>query len=328
MAAVKPAADFKPPASPPLRRERLDATAIALLLACCVFWGFQQVLVKATVAEVPPITQAALRFVGAAVLLWLWCQWRGIALVPARPAAGAGTARLRAAGWLAGGLFALEFALLYLALSSGSASRVTLFLYTSPFWVALLLPYAVPAERLSRWQWVGLVCAFAAVGLALAQHRASGLTAAGGDSELAADLMALGAGLAWGLTTVVIRASGLGQVGAERLLFYQVGVSAVVLPVLAWALGETWPAQWSAFAVVSLLVQTVVGAFASYLLWMWLLTRYPATLMSAFVFITPLCAMAIGVLWLGESFTWGLGVAVGLVAVGIALVALKPAARA
>ena len=40
------------------RREHLDTLAIALLVACCLFWGFQQVLVKATLSELPPVFQA------------------------------------------------------------------------------------------------------------------------------------------------------------------------------------------------------------------------------------------------------------------------------
>ncbi len=35
------------------RKAQLDSLAISLLLACCLFWGFQQVLVKATLAELP-----------------------------------------------------------------------------------------------------------------------------------------------------------------------------------------------------------------------------------------------------------------------------------
>ncbi|HNK07196.1 MAG TPA: EamA/RhaT family transporter, partial [Giesbergeria sp.] len=46
---------------PHSRLHHLDATAIAILLACCLFWGFQQVLVKATVAEVAPVFQAFVR---------------------------------------------------------------------------------------------------------------------------------------------------------------------------------------------------------------------------------------------------------------------------
>ena len=49
------------------RRDHLDTLAIGLLLACCLFWGFQQVLVKATLPEVPPLMQAAVRFAGIAL---------------------------------------------------------------------------------------------------------------------------------------------------------------------------------------------------------------------------------------------------------------------
>ena len=53
------------------RKEHLDAFAIGLLIVCCAFWGFQQVLVKATLADLPPVFQAGVRFVGTTVVLWL-----------------------------------------------------------------------------------------------------------------------------------------------------------------------------------------------------------------------------------------------------------------
>src|SRR5512133_1616587 len=120
------------------RQGHLDTLAVSLLLVCCLFWGLQQVLIKATVTEVPPLWQAALRFGGATVLLWLWCAARGIALF-----ARDGTLP---AGLLAGVLFAGEFSCIYLGLHDTTASRLTVFLYTSPFIVALLLPRLVPAE--------------------------------------------------------------------------------------------------------------------------------------------------------------------------------------
>ena len=52
---------------PSTRKTHIDALAISLLLACCMFWGFQQVLVKATVAEVAPVFQAFVRFALATV---------------------------------------------------------------------------------------------------------------------------------------------------------------------------------------------------------------------------------------------------------------------
>ena len=294
------------------RKTHLDTLAISLLLACCLFWGFQQVLVKATLAELPPVFQASVRFAGATLLLGVWCAWRGVKLF--------GTDGTLRAGLLAGSLFAIEFACLYVGLQYTSASRLTVFLYTSPFWVAALLPLWVSSEKLRPMQWAGLACAFAAVAFALREGFGSS-----GASTWLGDVLALVAGMFWGLTTVVIRASSLARASAEKLLFYQVAVSTAVLPFLSLALGEQWVWSFSPFALTSLLLQTVVGAFASYLAWMWMLGRYPATKISVFVFLTPLFALLFGALWLKEVVTPSLLAALALVAVGIVLVNRKAA---
>ena len=295
------------------RKDHLDALAISLLLGCCLFWGFQQVLVKATIPDLPPVFQAAIRFAGASALLWLWARWRGVRLFERD-----GTL---AAGLLAGSLFAIEFACLYAGLQYSAASRLTVFLYTSPFWVAVLLPLFVTAERLRPVQWLGLGLAVAAVVFALRD----GLGASSHPDQWLGDLLALSAGMMWGLTTVVIRGSRLTRVSPEKLLSYQVSVSTVTLPVLSLMLGERWVWQFSSFATTSLVLQTVVGAFASYLAWMWMLGRYPATKISAFVFLTPVFALLFGTLWLNEPVTLNLIASLSLVAVGIVLVNRKPA---
>ncbi|WP_409997580.1 DMT family transporter [Curvibacter sp. APW13] len=289
------------------RKTDLDALAVGLLLACLAFWGFQQVLAKATLTEMAPVFQATLRLEGAAVLLLLWCRWRGIALLSPD-----GSTR---AGLLAGVLFALEFMFLFLGLQYTSAARLTLLLYTSPLWVALLLPLRVPAERLGRMQWLGLGCAF--VGVAWVLHQP---TESAYPQQWLGDAMGLLAGLLWGLTTVVIRASGLTRIAPEKLLMYQLGVSALLLPCISLAMGESWNLQLSAFAWASVLVQASVGAFLSYLVWMWILGKYPATKVSAFTFLTPVFSLIAGVWWLGESVSLPLLGALTVVMAGIAMV--------
>jgi drug/metabolite transporter (DMT)-like permease len=289
------------------RKENLDALAVGILLVCCMFWGFQQVLVKATVAELPPVFVSAVRGLGATLLLWLWCQWRGVRLFERDGSLWAGL--------LVGGLFAAEFAFIYMGLQLTTASRLTVFLYTSPFWVAALVPVFIRTERLKPLQWVGMACAFAAVVFALREGF-------GGGGALG-DLMGLAAGALWGLTTVAIRACNLTRISAEKLLFYQLAISTVVLVGVSHGMGEPWDVSWSRFAIGSVVVQTVVGAFASYLAWMWMLGHYPATKISAFVFLTPLFALLFGMLWLGEAVTLTLALSLTLVAVGIVLVNRK-----
>jgi drug/metabolite transporter (DMT)-like permease len=297
------------------RKAHLDTLAVSLLLGCCLFWGLQQVLIKATIAEIPPIFQASLRLIGATALLWLWCLWRQVPLFSRD-----GTLL---AGLLAGVLFGGEFACIYLGLQSTTASRLTVFLYTSPFWVAVLVPFWAKSEKLRGMQWIGLLCAFVAVVFALREGFSGGST-----STVRGDLLGLAAGMLWGLTTVVIRASSLSRISAEKLLFYQLAVSAVAFPALSLGLGEAWVWHFSTFAMTSLLLQTVIGAFASYLAWMWMLGHYPATKISVFVFFTPLFALLFGAAWLGESVTPGLLGALAMVAAGIVLVNRKPGAVA
>lgn len=290
------------------RKDHLDALAVGILLSCCLFWGFQQILIKATVTEVPPLWQASIRFAIATALLVAWCVWRRVRLFERD-----GTLW---PGLLAGALFAGEFCCIYLGLRDTAASRLTVFLYTSPFVVAVLLPRVVPAEKLRGLQWVGLVIAFAGVAWAFSE----GFTAASTPRQLRGDALALLAGVLWGLTTLVIRATALGKASAEKTLFYQVAVTAAVAPWLSLALGETWSLTYSGMAWGSIALQSVIGAFASYLAWMWLLRYYPATQLSSFTFLTPMFALLLGVMVLGETLTTQLVLALLAVAVGIVLV--------
>ncbi len=290
------------------RKEHLDTLAIALLLTCCAFWGFQQVLVKATLGELAPIFMAGVRFAGAAAVLWLWCLWRGVPLWQRDGSLWPGL--------LAGSLFAMEFVCLFSGLQFTAASRITVFLYTAPLWAALVLPWFIRSERLSAVQWLGLLLAFLAVGYTLR----GGFTGGQTEQQHWGDLLGIGGAIAWALTTVVLRTTRLTRLGAEKLLFYQVAVSALALPVLSLALGEAWNWHWSAFAAGSMFLQTVVGAFASYLCWVWLLGRYPATRMGSFALSTPLFALLFGALWLGEAVTADLLGALAMVGLGITLV--------
>ena len=289
------------------RKDHLDTLAVTLLVFCCAFWGLQQILIKTTVGEVPPLWQASIRMAGAVVLLWAWCAARGVKLFERD-----GTLP---GGLLAGALFAGEFTCIYIGLQHTSASRLTVFLYTSPFVVALLLPRWVPKERLHGVQWFGLALAFGGVVVAFSESLGHSSR-----DMLLGDALALLAGLLWGLTTLAIRTTRLATASAEKTLFYQIAVTAALSPFLSLLLGETWSFSYSGYAWFSVALQTVIGAFASYLAWMWMLRHYPATRISSFTFLTPLFALIFGVALLKEPLTLQLVLALAGVGLGILLV--------
>ena len=290
------------------RRAHLDGVAIAVMLVCCVLWGLQQVVVKASLPLLPAFLQATLRSATAGALLIAWSRWRGIALFERDDTLVPGVA--------AGVLFAGEFLCIYGALPLTTASRVSVFLYLAPFVVALALPRFVPAERLSGLQLAGLGGAFAAMAYAFAEG-----FSAPSRSQWVGDGLALLGALLWGATTLVVRTTRLAHVAAEKTLFYQLGVSAVVLAGASIVSGERWPAHGlPAWGWASMAFQAGVIAFASYLAWFWLLRHYPATRLSAFSFLTPAFGLLFAALALGESIGPRLLVAMAFIALGIALV--------
>ena len=291
------------------RRTQLDGTALACILLCCVLWGINQSAAKMALGEVPALTQAAMRSAGAAVLVLLWARWRGIALFE-RDGSLPG-------GLLAGSLFAAEFALIFWGLQYTHASRMVVFIYLSPFVVALGMPLIARSERLSALQLLGLGAAFA--GVAYAFSEGFGKTASH-EKQWLGDAMGIGAAVLWGATTLSIRATRLASAAAEKTLFYQLAVSAVLLGAAAALAGEAWPHSWSSMALGSMFFQIVVITFASYLLWFWLIRHYPATLLSSFTLLTPMAGLLAGVMLLGEPVTPRLLVGLAAVAAGIYLV--------
>jgi drug/metabolite transporter (DMT)-like permease len=85
-------------------------------------------------------------------------------------------------------------------------------------------------------------------------------------------------------------------------------------------MGEAGVVRLTPFALASLAYQGAIVAFASYLAWFWLLTRYLAARLAVFSFMTPLFGVLAGVSILGEPLTPAFAGAALLVGAGIVLV--------
>lgn len=302
-----------------MSRTRLDSVAVVTLVLLTALWGVQQVSVKlAVVNGFPPGLQAGLRSAIAALCVTGWIAVRegrgGVRGLLSRSSLGPGVA--------IGGIFAAEFLMLYHGLRLTTASRGVVFLYTAPFFTALGAHVLVPGERLRVVQFVGLLVAFGGVGIAFAE----GLLAGGG--SLTGDLLCLGSGALWGATTVSIKAvPGLARAPSTRLLWLQLAFSAPWLLVASYVSGEMTPfAPVTWLGVVCLFYQTVIVAFASYLLWFWLVVRYPAGRVASFTFLGPVFGILAGVVLMGDRMTWAL--LAGLVAISIGLFLVNMRGRA
>lgn len=296
-------------------RKPVDAFAFGLMLLLCMSWGFQQVTIKLAASGVSLVMQAGIRSIVATLLLLAWAHVRRIPLF--------GRDGTLASGVIAGALFAAEFAFVYGGLAYTTASRMIVIFYVAPCFTVLGLTLFAPGEHMSGRHWLGVILAFAGVAVAFAE----GFLVPSGDT-LIGDLCALMAAILWAATTVVIRATRLARSSATKVLFYQLAVSALAMPLLSLAMGEPGIVSLTPLVVSILVYQSAIVAFASYLVWFWLLTRYLATRLSVFSFLTPLFGVVFGVLILGETLTPTFTVASLLVGAGIVLVNLPERRRA
>lgn len=295
------------------KKDALDLTATLVLVTLCASWGLQQVAVKVANQGISPIWQSGIRSIGSTILLLIWMTVRRQPLMEKDGTFWYGIA--------AGLLFALEFLLIYWGLEFTNASRAVIFLYLSPFVVAIGAQLFIPGEKLRMIQVIGLSCAFAGIVVAFGES----LTLPTyrmliGDSMLAA------AAVFWGATTVLVKASPLAEIAPSKTLLYQLVVSAVVLPLGSMAMGEPGVVHMTPLIIACLVYQIVWVAFITYLAWFWLVRHYPASRLAAFTFLTPLFGVIAGGTLLHEPITAMLLLALVLVGTGIYLVN-RPTAR-
>jgi drug/metabolite transporter (DMT)-like permease len=284
----------------------LTAGAIALMLMLCLTWGFNQIAIKLVMQDIPPFLQATIRSCGALLVILLVAWLRGINLLERD-----GTLR---AGLFAGVLFSFEFILIYRGLQFTSASRAAVFLYTTPFFVALGA-YRLLGERLGAMQWGGLALSFAGVACAI------GVPQRNVDATvLAGDLMIVGGAVMWAATTLLVKATPLLKVPAEKALGYQVALSIPILGIAAWISGEGISRLPSGLTVILMAWQSIWVVGLTFLLWFGLVRTYSASKLSAFTFITPLFGVAAGYFIMHDALTLAFGAAALLVIAGLYLV--------
>ena len=268
-------------------RNNIDGKAGAAMVMICAIWGLQQVAIKAAEPDISAVLQIAIRSGIAALAVYLLARYRREKFVFDRPTL--------LAGLCVGFLFALEFFFVSEGLRYTSASHMAVFLYTAPLFSAIGLHFVIRHERLSLIQWVGIAIAFGGVVLAISGMSGS----SGAENPLRGDIYGLLAGMSWGASTIVIRTTGLANCSSKQTLLFQLSGACILLSLLA-ITTESVHFTLTALAWTSLIFQTLVVSFISYLIWFSLLRHYQASSLGILTFMTPIFGILAGVVILGE----------------------------
>ncbi|HMF31734.1 MAG TPA: DMT family transporter [Candidatus Lokiarchaeia archaeon] len=283
---------------------------VIYLLLASVAWGSTFPLAKVLLAKISPLTYIIMRLVTgipALVLIlaqrksWggfksIWHEDRrlllllGLVITPAS--------------------FLLEFnAILYTTAVNQSI------IINLQAVVVLILQVAFYKRKVGWRAWAGSIIAFFGVYLVIARPGEPLFSA----STLLGDILTLVTAVAWGFYTAV----------GEKLVRKQdplVSITAIFSLCLLVFL-PLWGVEGSAGALASLdwtewLMLVYLGVICTgiaYWVWYEACRVVPAEQVAMYVYVSPLVAIAMGVLWLGELFTWAIGIGFVITILGLML---------
>lgn len=292
----------------------IDGVAAGLMIAICLAWALQPIGLKVTADYASPVLQIGMRYGIASVLVYI------VILVKRQKVEW--FSKTSGLGVFVGLVFAADNFFVGEALKYTSASHVITFLYTAPIFAGVGLHLCSPIERLSGVQWAGI--GIAAGGIAYAFLLPSGAPAGLGPSaSLWGDFLALLGGASWGATTVLIRATRLSSAPVTHVLFYQLASGFVVLVLIVY-LGDELHIELAWPLAINIAFQSILASFLAFLVWLWLLTKYNASQLGIFSFMTPMFGVIIGYALLGEPLTPSFLVGSVAVLFGIMIVSAYP----
>jgi len=292
---------------------RMKARVVFVVL-CCI-WGSTWMFIKLGLRDLPPLSFAAARFLLATLILSAVAAARRAPL----PRGRGEWWMLAQTGVLA---FTLNYGLVFWGEQHISSGLAALLQATIPVFGMLIAHAYLPGERLNARKLAGALLGVAGVGVIFSNQLASeGRLALWGSAAIVVGALSV----AW--ANVLVKAKGK-ALDPSVLAAGQMACGLVPLAAAGVALeGNPLGLRWTALAVVCLLYLTLVGSVAAFLLFYWLVRRVDVTKTMLIALVTPLAAVALGFVALGERPEWRTLAGGALIISGIALVVLRRAGR-
>ncbi|OFV83198.1 MAG: hypothetical protein A2Y78_05105 [Acidobacteria bacterium RBG_13_68_16] len=279
-------------------------------LSLGLIWGGTWLFIKIGLADVPPFTFAAIRFLLAAVPLLLFVRVRGTPL-PRKKSDWVLTVITGLLG------FSVGYGLVFWGEQHIPAGLTAILFTTYPLFGMVFAHFMVPGEPITLRRLAGVMLGIGGVALIFGEQLTLGSSAA----VLGSVAVVVSAACA-ALSSVLIKARG-GHLDPAFLAVGQILVGAV--PLLAAGLlleGSPLSLRWTPMALVSLGYLAFFGSSLAFVLWYWLIRAIKVTTAQLLPFVNTLVAVVLGAVVLDEELGWralagGFAILLGL---GVALV--------
>lgn len=286
-------------------------SALVVWLGLCAIWGSTWLAIKLGLRDLPPLTFAGLRFAAAALVLFAIAALRGFRL----PTGGRDWWLLAYTGLLT---ITLNYGLVFWGeqyISSGLAAVLSA---TVPLFGLPLAHRYLASEPLTRWKVAGVLLGVTGVAIVC-----SGQLGLGGPLAFWASLGIIFAALATAHAGVLIKAGGT---HIEPPVLAGVQMAGGCIPLLLGGLlleGNPLHFNWTPMAWAALAYLTILGSVIAFLMYYWLIRHSAVTWVLMIPLVTPLVAVAFGVLFAGEIVGWHTALGGTAIIGGVALAVLR-----
>ena len=290
------------------KKNKIDTFGAIALISFSLLLGINHVVIKIVNVGLNPIFFAGIRSFIAFLFIIIWMKFTRKPIVFNK--------KNTKICLIAGLVFALEFLFLFLALDFTSVSRNSIIYYSMPLWLTILLFFTKNKEKLSFIKLLGLILAFSGVVISVSKND-SGLII--NSSSLFGDFLAFLAALFWALLIIIAKNSNFNKEMPEMQLLWMVMVSGPILICFSFFI-EDPIRDFQIIHIWGLLFQSIVVVAGGFLFWLWLLSKYPASGVASFSFLTPIFTIFFGWLILSEVMTPDFIFAAFLVITGLILI--------
>ncbi len=261
---------------------------IIIWLILCLIWGTTWFFIKVGLEDLPPITFAAARFILAVLILAAIIVVQKIPL----PQTGREWKLLALTGVMQ---FSINYSLVFWSeqyISSGLAAvlqaMITVF--------GLVLAWIhLPNERITKLKITAVLLGISGVAVIFVEQlQINSWLAFAGCAAIVVGAYAAAHG------SILVKAYGAG-IHPATMVFVQMICG--VLPIIIYALtveGNPLNLKWTWRAIICVLYLAVFGTIAAFWLYYWLLSKIESTKAMMISLVTPLIAVIIGGVFLGE----------------------------
>jgi len=270
-------------------------------------WGTTWAAIRIGLAGVPPFTGAALRFLVSSSLLF--------AAHPLLKVPFDASPRARRIWWANGLLlFVVSYGTVYWAEQWVPSGLAAILFATFPLLVAAFAHVLLPGERATVRSVAGIVIGFAGVATIYSED----LSALGGERTRLAAAIFLLSPIATALSNVLVKRWNEG-IHPVSMTAVPMAIGAMGLGAGAAVLERDIPVRLDAVSLASIGYLAVFGSVLTFGLYFWLLSRYPATKLALIAYGTPIVAVLVGTIWLGEPLTPRIVAGAAAVLAGVAI---------